>query len=101
MGVVGKHPNQRRRVSVKSSVTNETSPDASNRSPTYDTKTDIGGLHTSPSNIAVPSAQEVAAYLAAMCSELVVMAKVANLPFVAHLLAMAQAEAESAAEQVS
>ena len=101
MGVGGKNLNQRLRVSVKTSFTKETSADESNRSPTYDTKTYIGGLHESPSNIAVPSAQEVAAYVAEMCAELVMMSKGANLPFVAHLLAMAQAEAEYAAEQVS
>jgi hypothetical protein len=35
-----------------------------------------------------------------MCFELVLMAKAADLPLVAHLLAMAQAEVESAADRV-
>ena len=76
MDVVGKRPNQRRRVSVKtSSPKNEQSRDAN-----------------------TPSPQQVAAYIAEICLELVLMAKGANLTLVAHLLAMAQAEAEYAAE---
>ena len=76
MDVVGKRPNQRRRVSVKeSSSKNEQSRDANTLSP-----------------------QQVAAYIAEICLELVLMAKGANLTLVAHLLAMAQAEAEYAAE---
>ena len=78
MGVVGKTPNQRRRVRVKtSSPKNEKSRDAN-----------------------TPSPQEVAAYIAEICLELVLMAKGANLTLVAHLLAMAQAEAEYATESV-
>ena len=76
MSVVGKNPNRRRRVSVKtSSPKNEQSPDAN-----------------------TPSPQQVAAYIAEICLELVLMAKGANLTLVAHLLAMAQAEAEYAAD---
>ena len=78
MSVVGKNPNRRRRVSVKtSSPKNEQSPDAN-----------------------TPSPQQVAAYIAEICLELVLMAKGANLTLVAHLLAMAQAEAEYATESV-
>ena len=73
MGVVGKHPNQRRRVRVRTSSLSKTAPATSPRTST-------------------------AAYIAEMCGELVMMAKAANLNFLAHLLAMAQAEAESAAE---
>ena len=76
MSVVGKKPNQRRRVSIKtSSAENIQSVNANTTSP-----------------------QLVAGYIAEMCLELVVMAKDANLTFVAHLLAMAQAEAEGTAE---
>ena len=79
MDVVGKRPNQRRRVSVKeSSSKNEQSRDANTLSP-----------------------QQVAAYIAEICLELVLMAKGANLSLVAHLLAMAQAEAECVADEVA
>ena len=79
MDVVGKRPNQRRRVSVKeSSSKNEQSRDAN-----------------------TPSPQQVAAYIAEICLELVLMAKGANLSLVAHLLAMAQAEAECVADEVA
>ena len=78
MGVVGKSPNQRRRVSVK--------PSSSQKLETVDADT--------------PSPQQVAAYIAEMCVEMVVMAKSVNLSLVAHLLAMAQAEAEYAAEKI-
>ena len=78
MDVVGKRPNRRRRVSVNtSSPKNEKSRDAN-----------------------TPSPQQVATYIAEICLELVLMAKGANLTLVAHLLAMAQAEAEYAAESV-
>jgi mannose/fructose-specific phosphotransferase system component IIA len=78
MGGVGKSPNQRRRVSVKrSSSENVEAADAD-----------------------APSPQQVAAYIAEMCGEMAIMAKGVNLPLVAHLLAMAQAEAEYAADQV-
>ena len=79
MDVVGKRPNQRRRVSVKtSSPKNEQSRDAN-----------------------TPSPQQVAAYIAEICLELVLMAKGGNLTLVAHLLAMAQAEAAYVAESVA
>ena len=78
MDVVGKRPNRRRRVSVNtSSPKNEKARDAN-----------------------TPSPQQVAAYIAEICLELVLMAKGANLSLVAHLLAMAQAEAEYATESV-
>ena len=38
-------------------------------------------------------ASETAAYIAEMCGDLAIMAKKADLVFLAHLLAMAQAEA--------
>jgi alpha/beta superfamily hydrolase len=76
MGVVGKSPNPRRRVRVKA-----TFPD-----------------NAPLAIVAPPSSQEAAAYIAEICVELVRMAQDANLTFVAHLLAMAQAEAESAAD---
>jgi len=78
MGVVGKVPNQRRRVSVKTSSSE----------------------NLELANADTPSPQQVAAYIAEMCVELVAMAKAADLGLVAHLLAMAQAEAEYAADQV-
>lgn len=78
MGVVGKSPHQRRSVSVKS-ISSETS--------------------TTPIATA-PSSQEAAAYIAEICVELVRMAKGSNMAFVAHLLAMAQAEAEYVADHV-
>ncbi len=76
MGVVGKSPNPRRGVSVKATFP-ENAPSAA---------------------AAPPSAQDAAAYIAEICVELVRIAQDANLTFVAHLLAMAQAEAESAAD---
>jgi len=79
MSLVGKRPNQRRRVSVVIS-------------PIVNAQIAIR---------IVPSTQQVAIYLAEMCAELVVMAKGANLPFVAHLLRMAQAEAAYVAESVA
>ena len=78
MALVGKNPNQRLRVSVELS-------------------------HPVDTPIAPPTApspQQVATYIAEICLELVLMAKGANLTLVAHLLAMAQAEAEYAAESV-
>ena len=71
MGVVGKSPNQRRGVRVKTSSSEN-----------------LGSAGADS-----PSQQQVAAYIADICVELVIMAKCANLPLVAHLLAMAQAEA--------
>ena len=78
MALVGKNPNQRLRVSVE-------------LSPPVDTPI---------ATTTAPSPQQVAAYIAEICLELVLMAKGANLTLVAHLLAMAQAEAEYAAESV-
>lgn len=76
MDVVGKRPNRRRRVSVNTSSPKNEKSHAAN----------------------TPSPQQVAAYIAEICLELVLMAKGANLTLVVHLLAMAQAEAEYAAE---
>ena len=76
MGVVGKSPNQRRRVSVESST----------------------AVHTRTTSTTTPSPQQTAAYVAEICLELVVLAKAANLHFLAHLLTMAQAEAAHVAE---
>jgi hypothetical protein len=78
MGVVGKSPDQRRRVSVQA-IFPEKDPSAM---------------------AATPSPQLAADYIAHMCAELVIMSKGANLVFVAHLLAMAQAEAEYVVDQV-
>ena len=76
MGVVGKNPNQRRRVRVRTSSSDKTA-----------------------TIVAVPAPViQTAAYIAEMCAELLLMAQGANLMFLSHLLAMAQAEAESAAE---
>ena len=78
MGVVGKSPSQRRSVSVKATFSEK-----------------------APSAVAAsPSPQEAAAYIAEICVELVRLAKGANLVFLAHLLAMAQAEAEHVADQM-
>ena len=74
MGVVGKFPNQRRRVSVKTSSSKSIQSVGAN----------------------TPSPQQAATYIAEMSSELALMARGVNLHFVAHLLAMAQAEAEGA-----
>ncbi len=46
-----------------------------------------------------PQSSQTAAYIAEMCGSLSVMAKHADLALLAHLLAMAQAEAHYAAEQ--
>ena len=78
MGLVGETSSQRRRVSVKMSSTKQL--------PTVDANT--------------PSPQHVAAYIAEMCLELVIMTNGLNLPLLAHLLAMAQAEAQYAAEKI-
>ena len=78
MGVVVKSTNQRRRVSVKTS------------------SSEI--IQSADAN--TPSPQQTAAYIAEMCADLVTMTKGANLPFLAHLLEMAQAEAEYAADCV-
>ena len=76
MALVGKNPNQHLRVRVEIS-------------PAVDTPT---------ATTTAPSPQQIAAYIAEICLELVLMAKGANLTLVAHLLAMAQAEAEYIAE---
>jgi len=78
MGVYGKSPNPRRSVSVKS-ISSDTS---------------LSAFGTAP------SPQETAAYIAEIVGALVVIATGANLVFVAHLLAMAQAEAEHVADSV-
>ena len=76
MGVVGKTPNRRRRVRVRTSSSAETAP-----------------------FVAVPAPSiQTAAYIAEMCAGLLLMAQGANLAFLSHLLAMAHAEAEYAAE---
>ena len=74
MGVFGKLPNQRRRVSTSSSA--ETAPIIADPDPAVDT----------------------AAYISEVCAELLLMARDAKLAFLSHLLAMAQAEAEHYAE---
>ena len=79
MAVVGKTPNQHRRVRVKTSSSKN-----------------IQSVNTN-----TPSPQQVASYISEMCLELVLMAKGANLTLVAHLLAMAQAEADCAVEYVN
>ena len=79
MGVVGKVPNQRRRVSVKASSSKSIQSVAA-----Y-----------------TPSPQQVAAYISQMCLELVLISNGANLALLAHLLAMAQAEAEYLAGHVT
>jgi len=76
MGVVGKNRHHRRSVRVK---TNSSAKNA-------------------PSIIAEASASLTAAYIAQISGELRLMAQTANLPFLSHLLAMAQAEAEHVAE---
>ena len=100
MGMVGKTPNQRRRVSVKPSSLKTTKAAEGDKASSFPTATYIGGLHSSSANTSPISSQQVAAYIAEMCLELVLMAKGANLTLVTHLLAMAQAEAEYAAESV-
>ena len=76
MGVIGKTPNPRRKVRVKT--------------------TSSKNIQSVSAN--TPSPQKVATYIAEMCAELVLMAKGTNLTLVTHLLAMAQAEAEGSAE---
>ena len=76
MGGVGESPNQRHRVSVKGSSSQS--------------------IQSGDAN--TPSPQQVAAYIAEMSLELMLMAEGANLALAAHLLAMAQAEAEHAAD---
>ena len=100
MGVVGKSRNQRRRVSVKTSPLKNSKAAAGEKASSFPTATYIGRLHSSSANTSPISSQQVATYIAEMCLELVLMAKGANLTLVTHLLAMAQAEAEYAAESV-
>ena len=76
MGVVGKNPNPRRSVSVQSAV--------------FEEKSFAVG--------AGPSQKETAAYIAEISGELVMMAKRADLSLLAHLLAMAHAEAAGIAD---
>ena len=76
MTIVGKFLNSRRRGSVKKTLP----------------KLTLTTIATKP------SPQQIAEYLAGMTQELVAMAQAANLPFVGHLLAMAQAEAAYATE---
>ena len=101
MGMVGKTPNQRLRVSVKTSSLKNTKAIEGEKGSSCPTATYIGGLHSSSANTSPISSQQVAAYIAEMSLELVLMAKGANLILVAHLLAMAQAEAECVAESVA
>ena len=101
MGMVGKTPNQRRRVSVKTSSLRNTKSAADDKASSFPAATYIGGLHSSSANTSPISPQQVAAYIAEICLELVLMAKGANLSLVAHLLAMAQAEAECVADEVA
>lgn len=79
MSLVGKSPNQRRGVSVKSSLSKN--------------------IESVDPQAATP--QQVAAYIAGMCRDLLAMQPAPNTGLVAHLLAMAQAEAEHLAEQGS
>ena len=46
-----------------------------------------------------PTAHQTATYIADICAELVIIAKAADLIFLAHLLTMAQAEGESISEK--
>ena len=72
MPLVGSNPTKRRGIRVESTITLETEPSVPEVAPIIDT----------------------ANYIAQLCAEMVLMAKAANLPLLAHLLAMAQAEAE-------
>lgn len=77
MQVIGKNPSQGRRVTVKTSSSS----------------TDQSAISHSP--LSIPTAS----YIAEICGELTLMAKRANLDFLSHLLAMAQAEAEHASNK--
>ena len=46
-----------------------------------------------------PSAHQTASYIAEICAELVIIAKAADLIFLAHLLTMAQAEGEAVSDK--
>ena len=54
----------------------------------------------SPAPLVAHARVQTADYIADLCAELITMAKAADLPFLAHLLTMAQAEAEIACEHV-
>ena len=95
MGVVGANPGQRRRVSVKVNRSEKASPDGSS---TSGAASSALGARSSSAHRDPPSPMQSAAYIADMCSDLAAMARGANLPFLAHLLAMAQAEAERGAD---
>ena len=77
MTPVGRNPAKRLKVRIASNIT----------------------VATGPSVPEVASIIDIANYIAQLCSEMARMAQVANLPLLAHFLAMAQAEAECA-EQV-
>jgi len=98
MGVVGMSPGQRRRVSVKVDLSENTPSETPDGSTEYHAGALVGGLRSSSARVDPPSQQHTAAYVAQMCTDLATMAKGANLPFLAHLLAMAHAEAERAAD---
>ena len=76
MGLVGKHPNKRNRVKTSESAK----------------------ICRDGTGKAKPSTQQSAIYIGEMCGELRRMAKANNLAFLVHLLSMAQAEAEDAAD---
>ena len=78
MNVDGKSPILRRRVSVRKSAAAAKTKSKSANNPI--------------------SSIQAASYIADMCGQLLLMAKDVQLGFLAHLLAMAQAEAESVAE---
>ena len=101
MGTVGKTPNQRRGVRVKTSSPKNNPSEVGEKASSFPTAPHVDGFRSSSANTSTVSSQQVAAYIAEMCLALVLMAKGANLTFVAHLLVMAQAEAEYAAESVA
>ena len=97
MGVVGMSPGQRRRVSVKGDLRENTPSETPDRSTVYHAGALVGMRRSSSARVDSPTPQHTAAYVAHMCADLAIMAKGANLPFFAHLLAMAQAEADHVA----
>ena len=98
MGVVGMSPGQRRRVSVKVDFPENTPSETLDGATGYPAGAAVDGRRASSAPVDPPSPQHTAAYVAQMCADLATMAKGANLPFLAHLLAMAHAEAERAAD---
>ncbi len=50
-------------------------------------------------NALAPTAHQTASYIADICAELVIIAKAADLIFLAHLLTITQAEGESISEK--